>query len=79
MEVPRLEVESELQLLAYTTATAMRDLSPICNLHHSSEQCWVLNPLGKARDRTYILMGTSQVCFCCATTGTPKCYVFLKN
>ena len=27
MEVPRLEVESELQLLAYTTATAMQDPS----------------------------------------------------
>ena len=27
MEVPRLGVESELRLLAYTTATAMQDLS----------------------------------------------------
>ena len=27
MEVPRLEVKSELQLLAYTTAIAMQDLS----------------------------------------------------
>ena len=27
MEVPRLGIESEMQLLAYTTATAMRDLS----------------------------------------------------
>ena len=33
MEVPRLRVESELQLLAYTTATAMPDLSHICDLH----------------------------------------------
>ena len=32
-EVPRLGVESELQLLAYTTATATPDLSCICNLH----------------------------------------------
>ena len=29
MEVPGLGVESELQLLAYTTATAMRDLGHI--------------------------------------------------
>ena len=36
MEVPRLGVESGLQLLAYATATAMRDLSRVCNLHHSS-------------------------------------------
>ena len=25
----------------------------------------------KARDRTCILMDTSQVCYCCITTGTP--------
>ena len=33
MEVPRLGVESELQLLTYATATAMWDPSCICNLH----------------------------------------------
>ena len=38
MEVPRLGVESELQLLAYITATAMQGPSDICNLHHSSRQ-----------------------------------------
>ena len=32
MEVPRLVVESELQLLVYTTATAMWDPSRVCNL-----------------------------------------------
>ena len=36
MEVPRLGVKSELQLLAYATATATPDLSCICILHHSS-------------------------------------------
>ena len=47
-----LGVESELQVLAYTTATtAMPDLSHICNLHHSSQQCLILNPLSKARDQ----------------------------
>ena len=56
MEVPRLGAESELQLLAYTTVTATRDPSHVCNLHHSSWQCWILNPLGEARDRTYILI-----------------------
>ena len=30
MEVPRLGVTLEPQLLAYTTATALRDLSHIC-------------------------------------------------
>ena len=50
MEVPRLGVESELQPLAYTIAIAMPDLNHICNLHHSSQQCRILNPLSEARD-----------------------------
>ena len=33
VEVPRLGVGSELQLLAYATATAMPDLSRVCDLH----------------------------------------------
>ena len=47
MEVPRLEVEQELQLLAYTTATAIPDLSCICNLNHSSWQCQIPNLLSE--------------------------------
>ena len=35
MEVTRLEVELELQLPAYATATAMQDPSYIWDLHHS--------------------------------------------
>ena len=50
MEVPRLRVESELQLPAYTTATATQDLSHVCDPHHSSRQRQVLNPLSEARD-----------------------------
>ena len=61
MKIPRLAVELELQILAYTTATAMLDLSNICNLHHSSHQCQILNPLSEARDGTCILMDSSQV------------------
>ena len=59
MEVPRLGVESELQLLAYITVTAMGDPSLVCNLHHSSWQRGIVNPLSEARDRTCILMVTS--------------------
>ena len=61
MKFPRLGVESDLQLLAYTTATAMQDLSYICNLHYSSQQHQILSPLSEARDGTYIFMDTSQV------------------
>ena len=35
MEVPRLGVKLELQLPAYTTTTAMPDLSHTCDLHSS--------------------------------------------
>ena len=52
MQVPRLGVESKLQLLAYTTVTATWDPSHVCNLHHSSQQRQILNPLSEARDRT---------------------------
>ena len=49
-EVPRLGVEWELQPLAYTTVRPTPDLSTVCNLHHSSEQRGILNPMSKARD-----------------------------
>ena len=42
MEVPSLGVQSELQLLAYTTATATPDPSHVCALHHSSKQYRIL-------------------------------------
>ena len=62
MKVPRLGVQSELQLPAFATATATADLSA-CDLHHRARQRWILNPLSEARDQTRILMDTSQVCF----------------
>ena len=58
MEVPRLGVESELQLPAYATATAIPDLCHICELYCSLQQRQILNPLSEARDRTCILMDT---------------------
>ena len=61
MEVPKLGVELELQLPAYTTARATRDPSYFCNLQHSSRQCWILNPLSEARDWTRVLMDPSWV------------------
>ena len=61
MEVPRLGVESELQLPTYTMTTAMWDPSHVHDLHHSSQQHQISNPLREARDGTCILVGTSQV------------------
>ena len=71
MDVPRLGVESELQLLAYTTATATLDLSCVFDLYHSSQHLPILNPLSKARDGTPIPVNTSQVHYPWATMGTP--------
>ena len=76
MEVPRLGVKRELQLPAYTTATATQDPSLISNLDHSSRQQQILNPLSEARDGTRVLVNTSQIHFYWATMGTP-CYCFL--
>ena len=64
MEVLRLGVKSELQLLAYATATATPDPSHLYDLHHDSQQRWILNPLSKARDGTDVLMDVNQVHFC---------------
>ena len=69
MEVPRLAVKLELQqLLAYTAATATPGLSCICDLHCSSWQCQILNPLSRARNGTHNLIATSWVHYCWATT-----------
>ena len=73
MEVPRLGVGAELQLQAYTTAKATPDLNRIWDLHHSSQQRWILNPLSRAQDQTCNLV-PSRIHLHCATTGTP----FLK-
>ena len=72
IEVPSLGAESELQPLAYTTATAVPDPSHVCDLHHTSWQRWILNPLNEARNRTCVLMDTSQIHFHWGMTGTPQ-------
>ena len=71
MQVSRLGVKLELRLPAYTTATAMQDPSPICDLYHSSRQRQILNPLSETKDRTccsWMLVGFIN---CGAMTGTP--------
>ena len=68
---PGQGVELELEPPAYTTATAMQDLSHVHDLHHSSQQHQIFSPLSKARDQTHNPMVTSQTHFHCATSGTP--------
>jgi len=70
MEVPGLGVKSELQLLAYTTATAIPYPSSICDLRYSLWQHQILNSPGKARDPTFILTDTVW-CSHLLSHGTP--------
>ena len=63
MEVSRLGGKSELQLPAYTMAKAMQDPSRVCNLHHSSRQPQIPDPLSEARDQTCIVLNTSWIHF----------------
>ena len=72
MEVPRLGVQLELLPPAYTPAT---DPSRVCDLHHSSQQCWILS---EARDGSPNLMVPSWLRFRWATTGTPR-YYFMRQ
>ena len=69
-----MEVGSQARGLIGTVATSLsyshsnagseRRLQP-------TPQRWILNPLSKARDGTHNLMIPSQICFCCATMGSP--------
>ena len=61
----------KLQLPANARAMAVRDLSCVCNPHHSSRQCWVLNLRSEARDRTRNLMVLVGFVNHCATTEVP--------
>ena len=62
-----LEVESELQLPAYTTATATQDASHVCDLDGSLQQHWVLNLTSEAAS-SWIPV---RFLTCWATMGTP--------
>ena len=81
MEVPGLGVQSELQLPAYATATAISDLSCICDLHHSSWQQRILDPLSEARDRSHTLMVPSWIHFTAPRQELPvnQLYFNFKN
>ena len=79
MEVPRLGVSSELSLPASTTATATRDLSHICDLHHSSRQRQILNPRSEARDQTHVLMDPSQVPYHCCDRNSGNCFLSSRS
>ena len=63
---------AQIGAIAYTRATAMPDPSHIYDVHPSSWQRWILNPMSEARDQTHVLMETSQACYWGATMGTSR-------
>ena len=78
MTVPRLWIESKLQLQAYATVTATWDPSHVSDLHHCSRQQRILNPLSQGRDQTHILMNISQVCNPLNNNRIPKSGAFFN-
>ena len=64
--VPRLGVESGLQLPPYTIATAMLYLNAVCDLHHSSQQCHDGNPCN-----SFFIPQTCVACLPCARRCWP--------
>ena len=78
MQLPRLGVESELQLPAYTMATAIaiRDRSHVCNLYQSSWECQILTHWA----RPGIKPASSWILFrfitCWSIMGTPSNGIF---
>ena len=69
MEVPRLGVELELQLPAYTIARATPDPSHICSLRHSSLNAGSLTHWAEPGIKPEASWITSWVHFCWATAG----------
>ena len=58
---------------AYKGSQARGGIGAIAaGLYHNSQQRQILNPLSKARDRTYILMDPSRAHYCWATMGTSE-------
>ena len=64
MEVPRLRVESELQLLPHPWQLGIRA--------QSATYTRLTAMLSEARNQTRVLMDTSWIHYCCATMGTPS-------
>ena len=77
MEVPRLGVKSELQPLTYTTATATWDPSRAYNLHRSSQQWRIPDPMSEAKGRTRILIDTSPIVSTAPQWELHLCLLFL--
>ena len=79
IEVPRLRVKSELQLPAYTRATATQGPSLICDLHHSSWLRRILNPRSKAQGSNLLPHGRQSDSFPLSHDGNSSIRVLPKS
>ena len=70
MEAPKLGVESELQLPAYTRVTATPDPNHVCDLHHSSRNARSLTHWAKPGIKPETSWFIVVICFYCTTMGT---------
>ena len=55
------------------------DPNLVCDLHHSSWQCWIFNPRSEARDRTCVPVLPRCCPSHCATAGTPQMKDFYRQ
>jgi len=78
MEVLRLEVKLELQLPAYTTATATQDWSHIFDLHHSLRQRQILNHWARPGIEPTSSWMLVRFVNCWVTTGTLQHGIFKR-
>ena len=53
--------------------------SYVCDLYHSSQQHWILNPLSEAREQTCNLMVPSRIRFHWAIIGPPEYWLYWFN
>ena len=58
---------------------ATPDPSLVCDLHHSLQQRWILNPPSKTRNWTHNHIVPSQIRFCCATMETPVVNLLIRT
>ena len=69
------EIELELQVLAYSTATAVLDPSCICDPHHSSQQCQILNSLSGGQESNLHPYGYQSSSFLLSHNGNSQCHL----
>ena len=72
LSIWRFPGQGSIGATAASLHTATQDLSHVCDLHHSSPQHPIFNPLSKARNQTCNLMAPNKIRFRRITMETAK-------